>query len=391
MGRAKEALFEMDSHPMRPFKGNKSVCDGHFTDFYLKQYIKRNGHDGVCSYCGEKHDSVLDMRSFMDYVISRLSKRLCPLDDADLPLASSYLDKDEDRLPGVRRAGCYLLPDSAEQYDSISDLLDSYGLYTPDNKLNDDISSCFSHEEWTQHDAFGEDLDKDLSREWKSFVEMVKYKKRYTFFSDSLFQREEKWRDDVLTEIRQICESILVSALPKNTILYRGRPNDSGKAITSFDDLTSPPVEYAKENRMSAAGISVFYGAFAKATSIAEIRNYKPESKIDLGEFYTTKELTVVDLFKIPKILSFWMPKYYIEYKFLRKFHDEITKPALDTHGIEYVPTQIFTEYIRYMCRKKIDGIIYKSSLTNDKNIVLFYDNKTTREILKINRVFNGL
>ena len=83
------------------------------------------------------------------------------------------------------------------------------------------------------------------------------------------------------------------------------------------------------------------------------------------------------------------MPQYYLEYKFLKQFHSEITKPITQNAGIEYVPTQIFTEYIRFMNDKHIDGIIYKSSLTGKKNIVLFYDNNTTADILELKNVSN--
>lgn len=78
---------------------------------------------------------------------------------------------------------------------------------------------------------------------------------------------------------------------------------------------------------MSATGISMFYGTLDDNTPIQEIRNYTPDSIIDLGEFALKRDLLVIDLFKTPKYLSFWMSKYFREYKFLKNFHMEITKP----------------------------------------------------------------
>lgn len=54
-----------------------------------------------------------------------------------------------------------------------------------------------------------------------------------------------------------------------------------------------------------------------------------------------------------------------------------------------YVPSQVFTEYLRYIykCDKEnIDGIIYKSSLkdSKDNNIVLFYNQRKSSEILEL-------
>lgn len=56
-----------------------------------------------------------------------------------------------------------------------------------------------------------------------------------------------------------------------------------------------------------------------------------------------------------------------------------------------YFPMQVFSEYLRYIQKtdsgKKYDGIIYKSSLTTKKNIVLFYDNKTSEDVLILNNI----
>lgn len=387
MGRVKEMMMEREEGLMHSFDEDKNVCAEHFEDPYLQTYINDNGHPGKCSYCGKRKGKVLSMEQFTDFVKSKLSQRLCPLDDANLPLANSYYDDEDEEIPGFSRAGCYIIPNSAEKYESVQDLMENYNLCTSDETLNEDIASCFNYDELTRTDVFEEDVDEELSYAWDNFVKMVKHQKRYTFFKDPRFIRQEEWKDDILTEINQLCCNILVTQLPQGTIVFRGRPNDTGMPRTMFKDLTAPPVEAAKENRMSATGISMFYGALDSDTPVNEIRNYEPGAVIDLGEFILKKELIVVDLFKIPVRLSFWMPQYYLEYKFLKQFHSEITKPITQNAGIEYVPTQIFTEYIRFMNDKHIDGIIYKSSLTGKKNIVLFYDNTTTVDILELKNV----
>ena len=83
------------------------------------------------------------------------------------------------------------------------------------------------------------------------------------------------------------------------------------------------------------------------------------------------------------------MPKLWQETLFLKHSHKEISKSKPLKKGdtvVEYVPSQIFTEYLLYMCRnrqnKPYDGIIYRSSLTNEKNVCLFYDNATSEKVL---------
>ncbi len=357
MGRFKEMMMDCENGLMHTFDKDKNVCAGHFKDKYLQEYISNNGHEGECSYCGKKNIAVMDMKSFLQYVEERLSQRLCSLDDANLPLASSFYDDKDEEIPGFCRAGNFILPKKSEKYENVWNLMCNYSLSTLNDELNSDIASCFNNEVHIQKDVFAENLDEKLSYAWDYFSKMVKYKKRYTFFHDSRFIKQEKWNNDVLMEINHLCGKILASKLPKGTLIFRGRPNETDIPRTSFKDLTAPPAESAKENRMSAIGISMFYGSFDKDTVIQEIRNYTQDAVIDLGEFELKKDLMVIDLCRIPEHLSFWMPKHFMEYKFLKKFHMEITKP-IDNPGIEYVPTQIFTEYIRFMNNYHFNGII---------------------------------
>ena len=61
-----------------------------------------------------------------------------------------------------------------------------------------------------------------------------------------------------------------------------------------------------------------------------------------------------------------------------------------DRIHMEYVPSQVFTEYLRYIYRntkkEKIDGLIYGSSLkkATSSNIVLFYNQRTSADILEL-------
>lgn len=75
---------------------------------------------------------------------------------------------------------------------------------------------------------------------------------------------------------------------------------------------------------------------------------------------------------------------------FLKRFNKEVTKPvAQDDKDIEYIPTQVLTEYLRYMFkdykRRTIDGIIYGSSQeAKNKNLVLFCNQKASRKYIEL-------
>lgn len=75
---------------------------------------------------------------------------------------------------------------------------------------------------------------------------------------------------------------------------------------------------------------------------------------------------------------------------FLNSFHKDITRPLLNDakEAIEYIPSQIFTEYLRWMFTDKkgrnIDGLMYRSSKTQNANVVLFCNNENSRKWLKL-------
>lgn len=123
MGRVKDMQADYESGLMHTFDEDRKVCAEHFSDPYLQDYIRKNGYKGKCSYCGKKNTLVLDMKGFMQYIEGRLSQRLCSLDDANLPLASSFYDDDKEEIPGFCRAGSYILPEKVEKYDNVQDFI----------------------------------------------------------------------------------------------------------------------------------------------------------------------------------------------------------------------------------------------------------------------------
>ena len=77
----------------------------------------------------------------------------------------------------------------------------------------------------------------------------------------------------------------------------------------------------------------------------------------------------------------------------MRIFHNEITKRIKPDDRIhtEYVPSQVFTEYLRYMFKLEgeidVDGLIYKSSVSESKCVVLFCNQKDSRDYVDLLKV----
>lgn len=400
MGHVKNFMIEQEAQYAKGYISPKAkkiyICANHFNNPYLVKYINELSYEGVCTYCG-KSTYVLDFSDFMDHVGERITNYLGPIDNEDLFLASSFRDKDDvdEEIPGLTVRGSYIVPTDAEYYEDEYEMMEDFDLITDNDELNKDIANSFNVDQWIRKNPTALLPQDEMMFSWKNFSEMVKKKQRYTFFrSDNYYKGVTDTPGLEVDIIAEVSDSVrlLGDIIKEGTLLYRGRPEDDKAPFTTFKSLTAPPATYSKANRMSPYGISMFYGSFERETSLSEIRNYleNKSKKIYIGIFKTTKPLRVINLCKIPEP-NFWM-KGEDDWKkvaFLHMFHEEISKPIVKENSeLEYIPSQIFSEYLRYIQKtddnQHYDGIVYESSLTKSKNIVLFYDNKTSEDILEL-------
>jgi hypothetical protein len=215
---------------------------------------------------------------------------------------------------------------------------------------------------------------------------LVKHENRYMF---SLAERgvgsDFVPASKMLGEIgRAIQKAGLIKLLIPGARFYRARVHAQKKHYNTSSQLGPPPARKAiYSNRMSPAGISMFYGADTKRTAIAETyrRSHQPVA-ITIAVFETLYPIRVVDLTRLPSEPSlFDRDKRHIRYaiRFLRGFIDDLTKPIArdEREHIEYVPTQIVTEYFRYGFEggKRLQGLLYPSARhRGGTSCVLFFD-----------------
>ena len=145
------------------------------------------------------------------------------------------------------------------------------------------------------------------------------------------------------------------------------------------------------------AGVSMFYGAFDEETARMECT---PKSRHDgkgrflIGQFTPKRNFQLIDLTALPRP-SFWKHKRDTReaLAFMHIFHKEITKRIKPDDRIhtEYVPSQVFTEYLRYMFKLEgeidVDGLIYKSSVNNNKCVVVFCNQKDSKDYFELVKI----
>lgn len=124
----------------------------------------------------------------------------------------------------------------------------------------------------------------------------------------------------------------------------------------------------------------MFYGSADIDTVVAEIGAHSTQRYAIVGAFETTRELTLLNLADLPPVPSLYHDAgrglHYYDLKFLHSFAVDLGKPiTLDgREHIEYVPTQVVTEYLRYIPEYTVDGILFRSAQNNGVNCVLFSD-----------------
>ena len=173
-----------------------------------------------------------------------------------------------------------------------------------------------------------------------------------------------------------------------NDKIYRIRITNNKQNLNSASEMGTVPIEYALQaNRMSPVGIAMFYGAFDEQTAVDEVLNSNKNNcniYIHTATFIASRPLNLISLpskLEIPSIYDEVKGDKRPYYIFMQFFIDWFARP-IDRDGkeehLEYIPTQIITEYLRYnytINNKPIDGIIYKSSVGSGKSVVLFIQN----------------
>lgn len=355
---------------------DKNVCSSHINEPAIQSYIKRNGEKGTCDYCG-KDRLLLPLEELMKYLMQTV--------------AYFYSDPAE-FATYISAEGGYVVSHT----DAWEILQDNFKLEIELDELFNDMESWIDlGRTWADEKMMHESGHYARPSLWSHFCYLVKHKARYLFYA---YKNELDFEAERALGILKEAENMinkyrLIVPLKAGTEVIRCRQHHKNELITKASQMCAPEVGYCNNpNRMSPAGISMFYCAFESETALNETLDISWRgSKYTTANFVTKDDLWIIDLSKIPDLPSSFdisKRKMYEDLIFLKDLVNDLTKP-IDRDGkvhIDYVPTQIITEYFRYMGEQKIDGIIYPSSKNSGFNaMVLFYDHHSSQKNLQFN------
>lgn len=349
---------------------SRTVCLHCVTDPHLAEILARDLEDEPCFYCG-----------------SRPSASIATiLDEVSLLINADYTDP-ANELMYVSAEGGYqgeVLTGAELVYD-----LDPW---TNDDRLMEDVATEFAESFWCRRDYYGLSQYEALTFGWSSFSAQVKHQTRYLFLKE-MGEFHELYSGQIpagrmLDALGELFNELdLMAWLPAGAEFVRARIVRKGERPSTPFELGTAPVEKAiLPNRMSPAGIPMFYGAWDESTAVRE--TYKPltgdENDIVLARFRSLRNLKLLDLVALPDIPSQFDHSNRLMREpvaFLHGFERDFTQPVDRDARVhtEYVPTQVVTEYVRHHLRgldgEKIDGIMYQSSRQNrGAAVVLFAD-----------------
>ncbi len=260
-----------------------------------------------------------------------------------------------------------------------ADLIDTYEVLE-DCGVSDEedviqaIVDSMETDAWVAREFYrGSDSDR-LYWGWDSFKEAIKHRTRCFFLEGDPYgdMPPAKMLEKIADTIRQRPGGMdLIRRLSSDTNMLRIRVDAQAHGTASA--IGTPPAAFAiKSNRMSRAGIPMFYGALDVDTAIAETLEPGDIGKImSIGTFKPVREITIFDLARLPDISGVFNEagrELIQPLRFLRPFADDISRPIAHDgrEHIEYVPTQEVTEYFRQAFRdvdgQPLDGIAYASS-----------------------------
>ncbi len=367
MGLAKRHYEEMmDPDRLEP-QPNLYVSAACFADKALKKFARQNLTDKTCTYyCGNgKPPKGAPLDTIIRFVFDGICTRY---DDAN---------------NGVEWDRGFV----GETYDSddlVQEHIDLTDKALP--RLLSDIARALPDRTWSEIDPYRARGHEILSWSWAEFVKVVKHERRYFFYNIDQPLSDELISPNALLKVlaNKCRQTRMIRRLPAGSIFYRCRCRKKRQRYEQPLELGPPPKDCASQSRMSPAGITMFYGAHDEATARAETLEH-PNERHSMALFALGKDVTILDLTQSPYVSIFDVKRQHL-YNwaiFMHQFREDLSKTIKKDNRvhIEYIPTQIITEYFRTYLKnqsgKRIDGILYRSAThTKGKCIALFADSR---------------
>lgn len=341
-----------------------SVCSGCVEDEALRTILRENEDAAsCCDYCSSIPAAHLD--TLLEAVVNGLRNEY------------------ENAFDGVgwdgREGGFQWHP----QWDTWDLLSDEFDWVFSSEELLDVVRTAVHDITWVEKDFITRRRDDVLLEAWDRFCEAVKHKTRFVVWllppDDNDLAPGEIPPAKILDHVAPLIEHLnLVRDLPTGHRVWRARTHCQSPIKHTASALGTVPRGLAlKANRMSPAGIPMFYGSADEDTAIQEVIYESEDTHVTWCEFELSADLRVVDLTRLPDEPSMFdseLGSMRRQIRFLNMFVEQLSDRVEPDHeDIDYVPTQIVTEYLLHVHGggDRVRGLVYQSSLADGACVAL--------------------
>jgi len=348
------------------------ACANCFRDEALRQFIAENAIDCRCGYCGRRADTPIaaDIGEVTELIEESLEFEWTdpgnelPWDSAEggwqlvTPMSTDDLIRNEETFAN----------EDTPAYEAIeADVVGSIGL----------------DRQWVKRNFIALRRHEALILGWSKFSQLIiaqQTGERIVWPTQDDLEPGEIAPQNILQEIGKLAKAVSIDPiLPAGSHFWRARRHNLSDSVTTAAELGSAPAGSAMSNRMSRAGVSMFYGSVERSTAIAEARESKPY--VTVGRFETARNLRIIDLTRLPQVPSIYdreRRELRPAIRFFKSFGEAIKKPVKPGNATEYLPTQLVTEFFRDEYRtsngEPVLGILYPSAQGPGSCCVLFFD-----------------
>ena len=355
---------------------NPHVCGDCFRDESIKQFVYDNAVSDQCDFCGRRKDS--PVAAPWNAVLAFIREGLefyWTTDVDDLPIEP--FDDEGRRMIHSYDTEQLLKGDGmiADDTPVLAPIANEAVLQALEQSMPDDWYDRYM----TEEEPYGK-----LILQWPDFVYRVERKSRFFFFTpmkgdSETFEPAQFPTVRLLDELGDLVRKTnLVKIVPARARFFRARQHRLEVPVETASELGPPAHSVAfSSNRMSPAGIVMFYGAYDGQTAKREVcdqgrASVERETELTIGQFETLADIKAIDLTELPPCPSIFDRDNRIMIsgiRFLHRFVENL-KRSVRKDGkehLEYVPTQVITEYFRHGFadteQSAVQGILYPSSI----------------------------
>ncbi len=342
------------------------ICLIHILEPFIVADLESQSVDGKCQICSEVSSAanpIVEFQAVQSIVMELITSHYQP-------------ETDSGAIWDGQRYGPEVYDPPDITYDFCTDVFQS----EVEDEIIELLVEAFVVDEWTTSDS--ESLE-TAQFGWEQFVSDVRFESRFVFlreFSLDSVGAPHRSADFLWSLLPYVDDPSLslVTEIPAETAFYRGRlVKDRWSTLAGAKALGPAPAEKASPNRMSPEGVPMFYGSATPETAIREIAAHGTLEFARIGAFRNRRALTVLDLTKLPVLPSLFdksQRRTHGVARFFKQFTENVTEPVRPDGRahLHYVPTQVVTEFFRWVPKTKIDGIKLPSAQDQSETFVLF-------------------